>query len=307
MLTNVAKNEDADFGDIHMSLIFSCAESTQICRSINIPRIFRPSSNEAYKALSGVIVDRPYRILLVDDRPEELRLLMHALNHEKYQISIAMDGEQGLARARSSPPDLIVLDVKMPRLNGLDVLRSLRSNAATASVPVIFLSVLGDLNDKLAGFELGAVDYVAKPYDPDEMAARIAAKLRDAHASDPHSERHLEAHHTQDAAIAKIAEEFIQANLAERQLATKLQRSLGVSEKRLNAIFISERRQSLAAYISAARFQTAQALLRETDISISDIAEQTGHSSAANFTTSFGQKLGKTPAAFRRNERETRS
>jgi signal transduction histidine kinase len=117
-------------------------------------------------------------ILAIDDQPSNLRLLMEALEREGYQTVVALDGEEGLQRAEFVRPDLILLDVHMPGLDGFETCRRLKARAATADIPVVFMSALADVPDKLAGFAAGGVDYVTKPVDGAEVAARIRTHLQ---------------------------------------------------------------------------------------------------------------------------------
>jgi DNA-binding response OmpR family regulator len=115
------------------------------------------------------------RVLLVDDDVELLALLEEFLRGEGFEVASATDGEAGLQAAAQWAPDIVVLDVMLPRLGGFDVLRRLRESSA---VPVLMLSARGEAVDRIVGLELGADDYLAKPFNPRELAARIRAVLR---------------------------------------------------------------------------------------------------------------------------------
>jgi two-component system alkaline phosphatase synthesis response regulator PhoP len=116
------------------------------------------------------------RLLLVEDEPGLVLTLTDRLSREGYAVEAAADGESGLARASSSPFDLIVLDVMLPKMNGLDLLRELRRRGN--ETPVIVLTARGQVVDKVVGLKLGADDYVTKPFEMMELLARIEAKLR---------------------------------------------------------------------------------------------------------------------------------
>lgn len=118
------------------------------------------------------------RSLIVDDDPTSARLVRKYLQRAGHDVETCDDGRSGLDRALSSPPDLVILDVMMPRLDGLEVCRALRLHDATRDLPVIFLSARSDLGDRVAGLDEGAVDYLAKPFAPDELLARVRAALR---------------------------------------------------------------------------------------------------------------------------------
>ena len=114
-------------------------------------------------------------ILVVDDEPKIVGLARDYLEHAGFSVVSASDGPEALARARAEHPDLIVLDLGLPKLDGLDVARALRQ---TSSVPIVILSGRADESDKLVGLELGADDYVTKPFSPKELVARVRAVLR---------------------------------------------------------------------------------------------------------------------------------
>jgi two-component system alkaline phosphatase synthesis response regulator PhoP len=116
------------------------------------------------------------RILIVDDEPEIVRGLEDNLRFEGYETISATTGEDGLARAASEAPDLVLLDVMMPRMSGWDVCRALRKKGI--DVPVIMLTARGEEADRVLGLELGADDYVTKPFSLLELLARVRAVLR---------------------------------------------------------------------------------------------------------------------------------
>ena len=114
-------------------------------------------------------------ILVVDDEPKIVQLARDYLEHAGFAVVSASDGPEALTRARTDAPDLIVLDLGLPKLDGLDVARALRRDS---SVPIVMLSGRSDESDKLVGLELGADDYVTKPFSPKELVARVRAVLR---------------------------------------------------------------------------------------------------------------------------------
>jgi two-component system alkaline phosphatase synthesis response regulator PhoP len=115
------------------------------------------------------------KILVVDDEPAIVELVQYNLEREGFQVVTAVDGQAALAEAREEAPDLIVLDVMLPEVSGLDVCRTLRQ---MTDVPIILLTARKDEVDRVLGLELGADDYVTKPFSPRELVARIKAILR---------------------------------------------------------------------------------------------------------------------------------
>src|SRR5215218_9363902 len=121
------------------------------------------------------MLDRAPRILLVDDEQSIQTLLSYPLRKDGYEVVQAVDGREALARFGESTFDLVVLDVMMPRLDGLEVCRRLR---ARSSVPIIMLTAKADEIDKVLGLELGADDYITKPFSVREFRSRVKAALR---------------------------------------------------------------------------------------------------------------------------------
>lgn len=117
------------------------------------------------------------KILVVDDTPASLKLLTELLKAEGYDVRSAISGELALYAATSNPPELILLDIRMPKMDGFDVCRHLKAQPETRDIPIIFVSSLSDINEKVEGFELGAVDFVTKPYQREELLLRVRTHL----------------------------------------------------------------------------------------------------------------------------------
>jgi CheY-like chemotaxis protein len=117
-------------------------------------------------------------VFIVDDNPDNLGLLSGILREAGYGVRLANSGRRALQAIALSPPELVLLDVNMPELSGLQVCEQLKQDAATRDLPVIFLSALDDVRDKLAAFRAGAVDYVTKPFQAEEVLARVGSQLQ---------------------------------------------------------------------------------------------------------------------------------
>ena len=117
-------------------------------------------------------------VLLVDDNPTNLEVLYQTLDGQGYRLLAARGGEAALAIIHETKPTLILLDIMMPGMDGFQVCERLKSNPATADIAVIFLSALGDTDTKVRGFELGAVDYISKPFQAAEIVARVATHVK---------------------------------------------------------------------------------------------------------------------------------
>lgn len=120
-------------------------------------------------------------ILIVEDEKEIRDLLAHYLRKEGFQPLVACDGEEGMAKARAEKPDLILLDILLPKMDGLELLRKIRADRGIAHTPVAMLTAKGYETDRIVGLELGADDYIPKPFSPREVVARIKAIIRRSH------------------------------------------------------------------------------------------------------------------------------
>lgn len=119
----------------------------------------------------------PGTLLIVDDNPINLGVVVEYLEDTGYEVLVALDGEEALKRAAYTQPDLILLDVMMPGIDGFETCRRLKADAGTAQIPVIFMTALDDVADKVAAFKAGGVDYVSKPFRPEELLARVRIHL----------------------------------------------------------------------------------------------------------------------------------
>jgi DNA-binding response OmpR family regulator len=113
------------------------------------------------------------RILAVDDERVTARLMEHHLTRAGYEVALAHDGAEALEKVREGPPDLIILDVMMPKLDGFEVLRRLKDDPATESIPVIMLTAKSEADDALQGYDCGAQWYLGKPFDPDVLLSYV--------------------------------------------------------------------------------------------------------------------------------------
>ena len=126
----------------------------------------------------GLSQRREAAILIVDDAPANLELLRKLMTEQGYQTYVAPSGERALAIAQRAQPDLILLDVMMPDIDGFETCRRLKQNPLTQRIPVIFMSAKTDTEDVVAGFDIGAVDYIGKPLRMAEVCARVRAQLQ---------------------------------------------------------------------------------------------------------------------------------
>ena len=120
----------------------------------------------------------PSLVLIVEDDPDIAALITHFIEKAGFRSEIVSDGARALTRAMASTPDLVILDLMLPGLSGLDVCRALRAHDATALLPIIMLTARGEESERILGLDVGADDYIVKPFSPRELVARVRALLR---------------------------------------------------------------------------------------------------------------------------------
>lgn len=120
-------------------------------------------------------------ILVVDDTPDNLRLLSAILTEQGYKVRKALNGQTAFSTAQAAPPDLILLDINMPGMNGYEVCEQLKATETTCEIPIIFISALDDVLDKVKAFSVGGVDYITKPFQGEEVLVRVANQLTICH------------------------------------------------------------------------------------------------------------------------------
>jgi DNA-binding response OmpR family regulator len=125
------------------------------------------------------------RVLVVEDDPDIAQLVAHYLEKAGFTAEITPSGRDALTSVAARPPDLLVLDLMLPQVDGLEICRTIRGNEATAGVPIIMLTARAEESDRIVGLEIGADDYLAKPFSPGELVARVRALLRRATRNTP--------------------------------------------------------------------------------------------------------------------------
>lgn len=242
------------------------------------------------------------RILMIDDSAFDRCLVADLLMDQAYDLAIAADAEQGHRAALAQRPDLILLDVDMPGLDGYACCRMLKQDPATRDIPVIFLSGRSDPGDRIQGLSAGAVDFVGKPFHHGELQARIRIHLELVQRP-PAPAPAAAAHADMDDVVVAAAKSFIEQHLARSPSLNEIASAAGTYREKLNESFRQRTGLTVFSFIRERRIERSQQLLRETRMGITDIADQIGFNSAANFATAFRERVGLTPSAFRQSLR----
>ena len=266
----------------------------------------RPENPLVARASVAATALVPPLILLVDDKPEELRWLNKLLLPD-FRLALAHSGQAGLQRAQALQPDLLLLDIGLPDMDGYALCRLLKSDPLTCAIPLLFLSAHNTPEHRIQGLELGAVDFISKPFHPEEVLARVhvhlrlAAQIRQPQASNIASSSPAR---NPDELLVQAAAQYIRAHLSETPSVAQIARQVGLHEKRLLALFREHLGQTISGFIRDERVSTGQRLLADTAMSVQDIAFTVGFGNPGNFATSFRERTGMSPQAYRQALRE---
>jgi DNA-binding response OmpR family regulator len=251
-------------------------------------------------------------LLLIDDSITELRVLIDMLSARKWRTLVSFDGLDGYRKAVVKQPNLILLDVRMPGMDGFGTIRRLKAEPRTQAIPVIFLTSAEDKEDRLTGLSLGAVDYIIKPYvSEEEVLARLGIHLELARRLGEAPK--VAANETSEqSSLVAAATAVLLDNLVNPPSPEALAKLLATNEKRINDAFHEAFALPVFGWLREQRLRLARQLLSQTDTPIADIAAHCGYSSPANFSTAFKERFECTPRDFRRrisdinrNESET--
>jgi YesN/AraC family two-component response regulator len=255
--------------------------------------------------------ERP-KILIIDDSTVDLQLLLAMMSSRNMRISVAFNGREGYEKALLQQPDLILLDVVMSKMDGMTTCRLLKSHQETRDIPVIFLSAKSELDQRLQGLALGAVDFISKPFSEAEVIAKAQihlALLRRIQAQQSRRSEDLtpadEAKLPQkDALLLRRTTDYLHQHLRRPPSTELLAHHFGTNEKRLNQVFQARFELPVFGWIRQERLRQARDLVVNTENSLLSIADHLGYCSAANFSTAFKQYYSCTPSELRKQQRE---
>lgn len=209
---------------------------------------------------------------------------------------VALDGRDGLQKAVEGEPDLILLDITMPLMDGFTVCEKLKADPATAHIPVIFLSASVATEDKLRGFAAGAVDYITKPFAEPEVLARVHVHL--GYRRPPQGEP--QGLGARDKMFFDRAMSVLQQRLAFPPGLTELAHEIGTNERKLTEIFRQQVGMTVFDFLLDMRLEKARRLLEADELQIQLIADQVGYRNAGDFTRAFRRRYDVSPSEYRR-------
>lgn len=254
--------------------------------------------------------------MVVEDVEAERTLISTYLRQQGYRLFHAHDGLDGINKARLIMPDLILMDVDMPRCNGYDACKILTQDTKTQSIPVIFLSSHASPEQRVVGLLAGGVDFISKPFNFDEVRLRLVVHL---HRLPVHNEEPLQDSANKEGSVAESSERpvnnldsilFYSARvhllrmLSNTPNMAELAHLVGTNDKRLNAAFRNHVGMTVFEYLREERMKEARQLLSNTEHSVSEIAARIGFSSGANFSTAFSARFGTSPGRFRQQDQD---
>jgi len=254
--------------------------------------------------------DKHPHILLIDDSLVDLRQLIALMTARDLRVSVAFNGRDGLHKAELLLPDLILLDINMPIMNGFATCRLLKASERTRDIPIIFLSAANDDDRRIEGLELGAVDFVSKPFNDVEVLTRVRIHLELASAyrsrmptspAEPAFDRAGAALPAvkKDHSLVNAAVDYLRQHLAKPPATWELASILCTNERRLNQAFQQHFDLPVSAWLREERLQQAAHFLTTTQTPVADLSEYLGFSTPSNFAKAFKERYQRSPREFR--------
>lgn len=256
-------------------------------------------------------------VLIVDDN-NDIREYLRTILQDKYQVFEAEDGQEGLALAQEQVPDIIISDVMMPVMNGLEFCQNIKMNEITSHIPVILLTARALNSHQIEGYKSGADAYITKPFQPDLLLARIGNLLRNRHllkdlwgtsSNAPKKEDKtattentlLSSEGTRENAFISRFKKVVEERMTDSELSVEtIGSELGLSRVQLYRKVKALTGSSPVDLLRKARLNKAQQLLQTTDLSVSEIAYQVGFTSPSYFTKCYKDEYGKVPGESRK-------
>lgn len=278
-------------------------ENTTFSLNSEMKDIIMTEQSAVYEATNHEQKRNPI-ILIVDDNSDIRKYMVDHLNQE-YRILVAKDGKEGLDKSINQIPDLIVSDVMMPEINGIDLCAKVKSNELTSHIPIILLTVRASDDSKVEGLEIGADDYITKPFEIRELKARIRNLIEQRHQLKKKFNRQLGLMPSEITSISaderylKKALSIVESNMSESLFGVeKFASQMSISRAQLFRKIRGITGQTPAEFIRLIRLNRAAQLLKQQHGNIGQIAYEVGFSNPSNFSNSFNKQFGMYPTEY---------
>ncbi len=238
---------------------------------------------------------QPY-ILICDESTDQSRELFARLKQDNFRLAIVKNGRDACTRASVERPDLVLLEMHLPGMDGLATCKTLKSHEYTRGIPVLFFTNSNARDDRLAGFRCGALDYILKDADPEEVLLRIKVHLPHA-ASLQHASTSWHPHDV--SALAQACIDLLEEDLSRTLKADEISRALETRWTNISHAFEAVHGTKVYLWLRERRIQQASSLLTQSNMPIGEIALSLGYTSAANFATAFKNRFKVNPRAYR--------
>ncbi|MEN7550701.1 two-component regulator propeller domain-containing protein [Rapidithrix thailandica] len=252
---------------------------------------------------------KPFTLLLVDDNPEVLAMLESNLR-ETYRVATALEGDTGLQMAKELKPDLVISDVMMPGMNGIEFCKQLKSGVETSHIPVILLTARGSMDFKLEGMESGADDYITKPFHLQLLTLKIKNMLRSRQKLREQFQRQVRIEPKEitvtslDEALLSKALQVVEEHMDAAKLdVTFLGKELGLSRTLLFEKIKAITGQTPNEFIQSIRLKRAAQILSQSPVKISEVCYQVGFNQPKYFSKKFKQQFGVAPSEYANGKR----
>lgn len=242
-------------------------------------------------------------ILVCDDSLEEIRVLVGMLKRANYRLSISTNGKDACIRASVLQPDLILMDVRMPMMDGFAACRVLKAHPDTRDIPLIFLTAANEVEDRVEGLKLGGVDYIVKPADEEEVLLRVGVHVsrRTGSTAITASQAPIVDTDQPYAALVEATCRLLESQLSETLSIDEIASKVGTHRHRLTTAFKSAFGTTVFGWLRERRMQQAADWLKHTNMDIEGIAQELGFVSPGNFSTAFRLRFGMAPREYRRS------
>ena len=240
------------------------------------------------------------RVLIIDDDAVTRLLVGSAMCGAGHEVLENDSGETAMATLEECRPELILLDIEMPGMYGLDVCSELKRDPLLRDIPVIFLTAAASPEERVEGLRAGAVDYIIKPFDFEEVRLRLVIHLKTLRPPEPTADL-AQQQSRLDRNLFESARKQLMSRLDSPPDLAQLAQSTGTSQRRLSEAFKKCVGVTIFEFLREERMKEARHLLANTSLDIQSIALEVGFTSGANFATAFRERFGMSPSAFRRD------